>query len=167
MPETNDLIEENDVMVPMRDGIRLRADVFRPATGGPHPVLVHRYPYSTRDGFMAMFGRMIAAQGYAVVVQSCRGRYGSEGDFYPIHPDVNDSHDTVEWAAAQPWSNGKVGMYGSSYAGMTQWTAAMAAAAAPGLHRSLRVDVGRDRRRLVLRTRRPHHGVGSPLERRR
>ena len=126
MAETNDMIEENDVMVPMRDGIRLRADVFRPATGGPHPVLVHRYPYSTRDGFMAMFGRMIAAQGYAVVVQSCRGRYGSEGDFYPIHPDVNDSYDTVEWAAAQPWSNGKVGMYGSSYAGMTQWTAAIA-----------------------------------------
>ncbi len=113
-------------MVPMRDGIRLRADVFRPATGGPHPVLVHRYPYSTRDGFMAMFGRQIATEGYAVVVQSCRGRYGSEGDFYPIHPDVNDSFDTVEWAAAQPWSNGKVGMYGSSYAGMTQWTAAIA-----------------------------------------
>ena len=126
MADNDDLIEENDVMVPMRDGIRLRADVFRPATGGPHPVLVHRYPYSTRDGFMAMFGRMIAAQGYAVVVQSCRGRYGSEGDFYPIHPDVDDSYDTVEWAAAQPWSNGKVGMYGSSYAGMTQWTAAMA-----------------------------------------
>jgi uncharacterized protein len=124
--ETHDLIEENDVMVPMRDGVRLRADVFRPATGGPHPVLVHRYPYSTRDGFMAMFGQMIAAQGYAVVVQSCRGRYGSEGDFYPIHPDVDDSYDTVEWAAAQPWSDGNVGMYGSSYAGMTQWTAAIA-----------------------------------------
>ena len=112
-----DLVVENDVMVPMRDGIRLRADVFRPASGGPHPVLVHRYPYSTRDGFMAMFGQQIAAQGYAVVVQSCRGRYGSEGDFYPFHPDVEDSYDTIEWAAAQPWSDGKVGMYGASYGG--------------------------------------------------
>jgi hypothetical protein len=121
-----DLIEENDVMVPMRDGIGLRTDVFRPATGGPHPVLVQRYPYSPRDGFGAMFGRMIATQGYAVVVQSCRGRFGSEGEFYPVAPDVEDGYDTVEWAAAQPWSNGKVGMFGASYSGMTQWLAAMA-----------------------------------------
>ena len=113
-------------MVPIRDGVRLRADVFRPSSGGPHPVLVQRYPYSARDGYMAMFGQQIAAQGYAVVVQSCRGRFGSEGDFYPFHPDVDDSYDTVEWAAALPWSNGKVGMYGVSYSGMTQWTAAIA-----------------------------------------
>ena len=125
MADAAELVEDNEVMVPMRDGIRLRTDVFRPATGGPHPVLVQRYPYSPRDGFGAMFGRMIAAQGYAVVVQSCRGRFGSEGDFSPIHPDVEDGYDTVEWAAAQPWSNGKVGMYGASYGGMTQWTAAM------------------------------------------
>jgi uncharacterized protein len=122
----NELLVENDVMVPMRDGVRLRADVFRPASGGPHPVLVQRYPYSTRDGIMLMFGQQIAAQGYAVVVQSCRGRFGSEGDFSPFFPDVDDGYDTVEWAAAQPWSNGKVGMYGVSYSGMTQWTAAIA-----------------------------------------
>jgi uncharacterized protein len=120
------VVLSKDVMVPMRDGIRLRAEVIRPAAGGPHPVLVQRYPYSPRDGFMVMFGRQIAKQGYAVVVQSCRGRFGSEGDFYPIHPDVHDSYDTVEWAAAQPWSNGRVGMYGTSYSGMTQWTAAIA-----------------------------------------
>ena len=57
MADAAELVEENDVMVPMRDGIRLRTDVFRPATGGPHPVLVQRYPYSPRDGFGAMFGR--------------------------------------------------------------------------------------------------------------
>ncbi len=123
---SDELITENDVMVPMRDGVRLRTDVFRPSTGGPFPVLVQRYPYSTRDGFMAIFGRQLAEQGFAVVVQSCRGRFGSEGDFYPFHPDVDDSYDTVEWAAAQPWSSGKVGMYGMSYSGMTQWTAAIA-----------------------------------------
>ncbi len=126
MAENDEVTVEKDVMVPMRDGIRLRADVFRPAVPGPHPVLVQRYPYSNRDGYMAIMGQMIAAQGYAVVVQSCRGRYGSEGDFYPFQPDVEDSYDTVEWAAAQPWSNGKVGMYGASYSGLTQWTAAIA-----------------------------------------
>ena len=63
MADAAELVEDNEVMVPMRDGIRLRTDVFRPATGGPHPVLVQRYPYSPRDGFGAMFGRMIAAQG--------------------------------------------------------------------------------------------------------
>jgi putative CocE/NonD family hydrolase len=126
MTETNDLVVERDVMVPMRDGIRLRTDVFRPASGGPHPVLLQRYPYSPRDGIMAMFGQQIARQGYAVVIQSCRGRFGSEGDFYPIHPDVDDSYDTVEWAAAEPWSDGEVGMYGVSYSGMTQWAAAIA-----------------------------------------
>jgi uncharacterized protein len=125
---TANLIVEHDVTVPMRDDVRLRADVFRPEAGGPFPVLVQRYPYSTRDGYMAMFGQQIAQQGYAVVVQSCRGRFGSGGDFYPFHPDVNDSYDTVEWAAVQPWSTGKVGMYGVSYSGMTQWTAAIARA---------------------------------------
>src|SRR5439155_23594387 len=88
------VIVENDVMVPMRDGVRLRADVFRPAAGGPHPVLVQRYPYSTRNGFMNLMGQQMAMQGYAVVVQSCRGRFGSEGHFSPFHPDVDDSYDT-------------------------------------------------------------------------
>ncbi|MGY0063846.1 CocE/NonD family hydrolase [Streptomyces sp. LZ34] len=126
MADVDDLVVENDVMVPMRDGIRLRTDIFRPAGPGPYPVLVQRYPYNIRDGIMARFGQMIARQGYAVAVQSCRGRYGSEGEFYPFHPDVEDSYDTVEWAAVQPWSNGKVGMYGMSYSGYTQWTAAIA-----------------------------------------
>lgn len=126
MPETDGLVVETDVLVAMRDGVRLRTDVFRPAAPGRYPVLVQRYPYSPRDGVMAMLGQGIARQGYAVVVQSCRGRYGSEGDFYPFQPDVEDSYDTVEWAAAQPWSNGKVGMYGVSYSGITSWAAAIA-----------------------------------------
>lgn len=121
-----DLVVENDVMVPMRDGVRLRTDVFRPAEPGRYPVLVQRYPYSPRNGTMALFGQVIARQGYVVAVQSCRGRYGSEGDFYPFQPDVEDSYDTVEWAAAQPWSNGKVGMYGVSYSGLTSWAGAIA-----------------------------------------
>ena len=112
-------------------------------------MLVQRYPYSPRDGFMAMFGRQVAEQGYAVVVQSCRGRYGSEGDFSPFHPDVDDSYDTVEWAAAQPWANGKVGMYGVSYSGMTQWTAAISPSTASRMPRAVSVRLGLDRRWLV------------------
>jgi putative CocE/NonD family hydrolase len=69
--------------------------------------------------------REIARQGYAVVWQHCRGRYGSEGTFYPVHPDVNDGYDTVEWAAVQPWSNGRLGMFGASYGGLQQWSAAI------------------------------------------
>jgi putative CocE/NonD family hydrolase len=72
-----------------------------------------------------MFARMIAAQGYAVVVQSTRGRFGSEGVFEPLQSDVEDGVDCIEWAAAQEWSTGRVGMFGSSYAGMTQWLAAI------------------------------------------
>jgi uncharacterized protein len=127
MPDSDaPILEQCDVMVPMRDGIRLRTDIFQPGSDGPFPVLTLRYPYSPRDGIMSMFARQIAGQGYAVVIQSCRGRFGSEGDFYPFHPDVDDSYDTVEWAADQPWSNGRVGMFGVSYSGMTQWTAALA-----------------------------------------
>ena len=126
MTDDNGLVEESDVMVEMRDGVRLRTDLFRPVGQGPWPTLVCRYPYSPRNGVMASIARAIAGQGYAVVVQSCRGRYGSEGEFMIHHPDVNDGYDTVEWAADQPWSSGKVGMYGVSYSGMTQWMAALA-----------------------------------------
>ncbi|MFI1029973.1 CocE/NonD family hydrolase [Streptomyces sp. NPDC020951] len=124
--DTAELVVENDVMVPMRDGVRLRTDIFRPAGPGPYPVLLQRYPYTPRDGISAMFAQTIARQGYAVIVQSCRGRFGSEGEFYPFVPDVEDGYDAVEWAAAQPWSNGKVGMWGMSYSGFSQWAAAIA-----------------------------------------
>ncbi|WP_350225256.1 CocE/NonD family hydrolase [Arthrobacter sp. efr-133-TYG-118] len=113
-------------MVSMRDGVRLRTDIFYPEGGGTYPTLVHRYPYSPHDGTMSMFARLIAGQGYAVVVQSTRGRYGSEGVFNPLQSDVEDGYDTVEWAAAESWSNGRVGMYGTSFAGITQWLAAIA-----------------------------------------
>lgn len=125
MTDSSGLIEEPDVMVVMRDGVRLRTDLFYPTGEGPWPTLVNRYPYSPQNGVMASIARVVAGQGYAVVVQSCRGRYGSEGEFMIHHADVNDGYDTVEWAAQQPWSNGEVGMYGISYGGMTQWMAAL------------------------------------------
>ncbi len=122
----NELRVNYDVMIPMRDGVRLRSDVYVPSGPGPFPVLLCRYPYSVADGMMDVRNREVAGQGYVVVFQHCRGRYGSEGVFYPFHPDVEDGYDTVEWAASQPWSNGKVGMFGASYGGLAAWLAAIA-----------------------------------------
>ena len=164
MADDHGLIVENDVMIPMRDGVSLRADVFRPATAGPHPVLVQRYPYSPRDGIMAMFGRQIAQQGYAVIVQSCRGRFGSEGDFTPFQPDVADSYDTVEWAAAQPWSERQGGHVRRLVQRHDPVDRGHREAAAPRLHRTCHLHLGLDRRWLVLLARRAHPRPRAALE---
>ena len=114
----------------MRDGTVLRADVYRPESG-EHPVLVHRIPYNRQTPMAltnSMFPPIIAAsRGYAVVVQDTRGRFGSDGCFTPFHDEAADGYDTIEWAAMQPWSNGKVGIYGSSYMGVTSLQAVAAA----------------------------------------
>ena len=119
-------IFERDVDVPMRDGVRLRADVMRPAGPGPFPVLVYRTPYDKeqerRD--YTTFARALA-RGYAVVVQDVRGRYASEGEFRPYQQEGQDGFDTIEWAAAQAWSTGAVGSFGLSYPGAVQWMAAV------------------------------------------
>jgi putative CocE/NonD family hydrolase len=115
-----------DVLVPMRDGTRLRANVFRPAGGGRHPVLLSRLPYGKDLPLANLVLDPVQAtrRGYAVVVQDTRGRFLSEGDFDPYRTEDVDGYDTVEWTAAQPWSDGSVGMYGASYFGQTQWAAA-------------------------------------------
>ena len=119
-------IFEKSVDVPMRDGVRLRADVMRPAGPGPFPVLVYRTPYDKeqerRD--YTTFARALE-RGYAVVVQDVRGRYASEGEFAPYQQEGRDGYDTIEWAAAQSWSNGAVGTFGLSYPGAVQWLAAV------------------------------------------
>jgi putative CocE/NonD family hydrolase len=111
----------------MRDGAILYADVYRPEGPGPFATLLQRTPYNkTMPLSMLMLDPLKAASnGYAVVVQDTRGRYTSEGEFYAFRDDINDGYDTVEWAASQPWSSGKVGMYGASYVGATQWLAAL------------------------------------------
>jgi putative CocE/NonD family hydrolase len=119
-----EIVIERDLMVPMRDGVRLRTDIFRPAGPGPFPTLVSRYPY-VADEMTDAGNILVAQQGYAVVWQHCRGRYGSEGVFYPFRDDGPDGYDTVEWAAAQPWSNGRVGSFGASYGGMQAWATAV------------------------------------------
>ena len=124
------LIIDKDVPVPMRDGTVLRADVYRPATAGKYPVILQRTPYNKAllAGVILMLDVVrTASEGYAVVIQDTRGRYASEGEFYAFRDDITDGYDSVEWCAAQAWSDGQVGMYGASYVGATQWLAALSA----------------------------------------
>ena len=96
---------ERDMVVVMRDGIKLYADVFRPDAAGKFPVLLQRTPYDKNHG--TEFGLKVAAKGYVVIVEDVRGRFASEGDWYPFKNEMNDGYDTVEWAAALPYSTGK------------------------------------------------------------
>ena len=121
-----EIIVEQDVAVPMRDGVVLRADVYRPAGPGPFPVLVYRTPYGKAAAAESYDTHSRAVErGYAVVLQDVRGRYESEGEFNPYRNEGADGYDTIEWAAAQPWSNGRIGTYGLSYPGAVQWLAAV------------------------------------------
>ena len=127
MPESVSLKVETNVPVPMRDGTVLYADVYCPEAGGPFPVILQRTPYDKSAPMsMTALGPLKAAQrGYVLVIQDTRGRHASEGEFYAFRDEIDDGYDTVEWVASQPWSSGKVGMYGGSYVGATQWLAAM------------------------------------------
>ncbi len=115
---------ERAVPVTMRDNTVLRADIYRPDVEGHFPVLLERTPYN-KDEVM-VFAITAATRGYVVVVQDVRGRYSSEGEWYPFKYESQDGYDSVEWAAALPYSNGKVGMVGGSYNGATQLLAAIA-----------------------------------------
>ena len=128
MADSVSLKVETNLPVPMRDGTVLYADLYRPDGPGPFPVLLQRTPYD-KSGPLApaqLDPLKAARHGYAVVIQDCRGRFTSEGEYYAFKDHIEDGYDTVEWAAVQPWSSGKVGMYGSSYVGATQWLATLA-----------------------------------------
>ena len=124
------MIVERNVAIPMRDGVVLRADIYRPAADGSFPTLVYRTPYR-KDGIIEGGHEPTVSRaprlGYALVVQEVRGRYNSDGEFRPYHQEGRDGYDTIEWAAAQSWSNGRVGTFGLSYPGAVQWLAAMEA----------------------------------------
>ncbi|KAB2379013.1 CocE/NonD family hydrolase [Actinomadura montaniterrae] len=126
--------DADQAMVPMRDGVRLAADVYRAASPSPGPAVLIRLPYD-KDGaycFMPLIGRYFAARGYTAVVQDVRGKYRSEGATeFAVH-EVDDGYDTVQWVTEQPWCNGDVVMWGDSYYGFT------AIAGAIGGHPALR-----------------------------
>src|SRR5919202_159816 len=120
------VVVELDVPATMRDGVRLRAEGYRPPDGR-WPVLLTRLPYG-KDlpvGAAALDPVQAARHGYVVIVQDTRGRLASEGEFRPFETEAEDGFDTIAWAAGLPYSDGQVGMYGLSYFGFTQWSAAL------------------------------------------
>lgn len=118
------VVSQFNVAVKMRDGVSLAANVFSPKADAKFPVLLQRTPYNRAGEDQGAM--KLASHGYVVVVQDTRGRYASGGEFYPFLNESQDGYDSVEWAAALPNSNGKVGMFGGSYVGATQMLAAMA-----------------------------------------
>src|SRR4051794_1533806 len=115
---------ERNATVTMRDGVKLKADIYRPTGDGKFPVLLQRTPYN-KDNEVD-FGLKAAQHGFVVIVEDVRGRYASEGEWYTFKNEPNDGYDSVEWAAALPYSDGRVGMFGGSYVGATQMLAAIA-----------------------------------------
>ena len=107
----------------MRDGVALSADVLLPSPSGRFPTLVYRTPYDRKGMRESPIVRQALERGYAVVLQDVRGRYGSQGEFVPYVNEGKDGYDTIEWAAAQPWSAGDVGTFGLSYPAAVQWLA--------------------------------------------
>jgi putative CocE/NonD family hydrolase len=117
------IVRESNVPMRTRDGVTLHADVVRPDAPGRYPVLVSRTPYGKDTAMQNQEGSAyyFARRGYVTVMQDCRGRFESEGEYYPMVNDVADGYDAVEWAARLPWSNGRVGTIGQSYMGATQY----------------------------------------------
>jgi len=119
-PAKYEVLEERDQQAPMRDGMRLTVDVFRPRAEGRFPAILWQTPYNKNGG--AGRARKFAARGYVVVDADSRGRFESEGEWDPFSPlHKSDGYDLVEWIAKQPWCSGNVGTYGLSYMGWQQW----------------------------------------------
>ncbi|MEN8229075.1 MAG: CocE/NonD family hydrolase [Bacteroidota bacterium] len=112
--------EEVGVKVAMRDGVRLSTNIYHPDTIGKFPVLLMRTPYGN-GGKGNRDAHFFAQRGYAVVIQDTRGISESEGMFDAFQPEALDGYDTQQWIGKQPWCNGKIGTYGGSYVGFTQW----------------------------------------------
>jgi putative CocE/NonD family hydrolase len=112
-----------NVKVPMRDGVDLSADIYLPRAEGSFPTVLMRTPYSNNMDTMIEKGRLLANAGYVCVIQDCRGRWDSDGDYYPFREGA-DGYDTQEWIGQQAWSDGKIGMAGGSYVGAVQWQSA-------------------------------------------
>jgi len=141
--ERYEFIEQRDLHIAMRDGVRLATNVFLPSRDGEiapgrFPAVVARTPYGKDFGLVATLHRRFVPHGYAFVVQDVRGRYGSEGRWRPLRDDGADGVDLLAWIAAQPWSDGQCGMIGTSYVGGTQH--ALALAGSPHLAAMVPVD---------------------------
>jgi putative CocE/NonD family hydrolase len=119
------VLEEANVRVPMRDGVTLSTDIFRPDAPGKFPALLIRTPYGKATAISVPQARWFAERGYVLLQQDVRGRWDSDGQFYPFKNEANDGYDTDEWIGRQPWFSGKLGTLGGSYVGFTQWAQAI------------------------------------------
>ena len=124
-PIAYDVTCEQNVKVPMRDGVNLAADIYYPSQGqtraqGKFPVIVERTPYDKTAPRAVANAKYFAKRGYVTVLQDVRGRFASEGEWYAFALEAPDGYDTVQWLGTQPWSNGKVGTFGGSYSGSDQ-----------------------------------------------
>ncbi len=117
------IIRERNVRIPMHDGVRLSTNIFRPAGAAKLPTILVRTPYNKGADLTPNY-QFFVDRNYSVVIQDVRGRYDSGGEFDPRRQETPDGDETLSWIARQPWSNGKVGMMGGSYLGITQWRAA-------------------------------------------
>jgi len=122
----SDIVVQHGVPMKTRDGVTLYADIYRPNSPGKFPVILMRTPYDKSVDWAVAPVFKMAPRGYVVILQDVRGRYTSEGEWYPFRHEQADGYDSVEWAAALPYSDGKVGMMGASYVGATQMLAAIA-----------------------------------------
>ena len=116
---------EHNVMTSMPDGVKLAADIYFPALDGTRapgtfPVILERTPYNKAAPAQVTKGKYFARRGYVCVIQDVRGRFASEGEWYAFAEEAGDGYATVEWLGTQPWSTGKVGTMGDSYAGSDQ-----------------------------------------------
>lgn len=124
LPAQTGTVKLTHIRVPMRDGIGLSTNIYRPATPGPFGTILIRTPYN-KGAEISANHQAFVDHGYAVVVQDVRGRYESQGIFRPLDQEGPDGDDTLNWIARQPWSNGKVAMTGGSYLGIAQWRVAL------------------------------------------
>ncbi|MFO0591714.1 MAG: CocE/NonD family hydrolase [Polyangiaceae bacterium] len=120
--QTRDIVVERDLKVPMKDGVTLLADRFAPRNpSGPLPTILVRSPYGRGGVWGVQYGELFSERGFQVVIQSCRGTFGSGGDFRPFHTEREDGLATLAWLRAQPWFDGRLAMMGGSYLGYVQW----------------------------------------------
>lgn len=155
-----EVVVSKNIMLPMRDGVRLATDVYRPGQNGiplpgKFPAILERTPYGKAGpaGAGAPWAAYFVSRGYVAVAQDVRGRFASEGSWRPHRDDVNDGYDTAKWIGEQPWSEGSIGTVGTSYPGGTQH--ALALSNPPYLKAMIPVDAMSDYGRYGVR----HNGA--------
>jgi uncharacterized protein len=137
--ETRDIVVQRDLQVPMPDGTILLADLHAPRNAGKRPLILLRSPYGRRNPFLVLLSRPFAERGFSVLIQSCRGTFGSTGQLDPFRNERNDAQATLAWLSKQPWFSGDLATFGPSYLGFVQW--ALARDAGPTL-KAMSIQVG-------------------------